>query len=48
MDTFMFEGHDTTTSGTCWTLYILAKYISQVEGEGEGEECSDGEIAVEI
>ncbi|XP_053375081.1 ultra-long-chain fatty acid omega-hydroxylase-like [Mercenaria mercenaria] len=26
VDTFLFEGHDTTTSGTSWTLYEIARH----------------------
>lgn len=26
VDTFMFEGHDTTTSGIAWFLYCMARY----------------------
>ena len=31
MDTFMFEGHDTTASGIVWALYNLARHPEHQE-----------------
>lgn len=43
VDTFLFEGHDTTTSGMCWTLYLLAKHPEhQRECQREINELMEG------
>ncbi|KAM8930999.1 cytochrome P450 4B1-like [Pelodytes ibericus] len=51
VDTFMFEGHDTTSSGISWIIYAMAKYpehqqkcreeIGQVLGKRETVEWED-------
>nr|CAB3235873.1 leukotriene-B4 omega-hydroxylase 3-like [Phallusia mammillata] len=51
VDTFLFEGHDTTSSGIQWTLYNLAKYpeyqekcrkeVNEVLGDKQSVEWDD-------
>ncbi|XP_054266752.1 cytochrome P450 4C1-like [Macrosteles quadrilineatus] len=31
VDTFMFEGHDTTTAGICWSLFLLGSHPEHQE-----------------
>ncbi|KAF2900105.1 hypothetical protein ILUMI_06080 [Ignelater luminosus] len=45
VDTFMFEGHDTTTAGICWSLFLLGnhpdvqeKVFEELDGIFQGED----------
>uniref|UniRef100_A0A8D8LUU7 Cytochrome P450 4C1 n=1 Tax=Cacopsylla melanoneura TaxID=428564 RepID=A0A8D8LUU7_9HEMI len=51
VDTFMFEGHDTTSMSLCWTLYLLAanqdiqdKVVSEIEDIFGSLECNEIQI----
>jgi len=49
VDTFMFEGHDTTSSGIAWCLYLLGKYPEyQKQLQDEIDNAAGSDMAEKI
>jgi len=49
VDTFMFEGHDTTSSGIAWCLYLLGKYPQhQKQLQDEIDNAAGSDMAEKI
>jgi len=49
VDTFMFEGHDTTSSGISWCLYLLGKYPEyQKQLQEEIDDATGSDMAEKI
>ena len=48
VDTFVFEGHDTTANSLCWVLYLLAKHPEhQAKCREEVDELFERKDAIE-
>ena len=47
VDTFMFEGHDTTTAGLCWAVFLLGTHPRmQVSRQDDVTVTNNGQIDI--